>query len=320
MTLERLPDQSQINAVAIFLGVPSPDSLLVEADTLPGQEGDGGQGPKRSIILRGAEIIGGTLDILLPLPPERRGSERILVERAPDGDSYFRRMTFRDIELELEQATLRAPGQRGERFEVSRLSMTGEVWPEPFRVTEVEGDIRREGGRLVADFKRFGLAGSQVSGQADVRWGGAEGIRLAFRGDADPLSLEDIFFLEDRLPAGRARGPFGLDLDDDGFALSFQDTELDSELGQITAQGTLAFGDGIEFGDLALGLTGVDLAVTDPWVSDTLPLRGFLDGDLLLAGTLDELELTGRVNLTEPDSVGSMSAAVDGVDGLVVFV
>ncbi len=29
-------------------------------------------------------------------------------------------------------------------------------------------------------------------------------------------------FIEDRLPAGLARGPFGLDLDDDGFALSFQ--------------------------------------------------------------------------------------------------
>ena len=312
LTLERLPGQDQMNAVSIFLGVPLPDSLTRAGDTLSGESGDEDDGPRRTIILQDAELHQGSMDILLPLAPDRRGSDRILVEPGPDGRPALRRMSFREIELELGQAILRAPGQRGERFEVRKLSFVGEVWPEPFRVTAAEGEIRREGQRLLASLRTLNLGSSRTHGRVDVRWGEERGIRVAVQGEADPLALEDLFFIEDRLPRGNARGPFGLELSDDGVLLDFQDTEITSDQGRIKARGGLFLGEEIGFRDLALEMSDLDLAVTDPWVVDTLSLRGRVEGDLTLAGNLDQLQVEGLVHLTDPDSVGVMTADISG--------
>ena len=312
VTLERLPDQERMNVVSLFLPESSRDSLTSPADTLPEGPGDEVVGPRRTVILRGAVLHEGSLDILLPLVPDRRNSDRVLVEPGADGRPALRRMSFRDIDFELGQAILRSPGQRGERFEVQSLSFTGEVWPDPFRVSGAEGEIRREGGRLLASLRTLDLPNSHTQGSVDVQWAKGAGIRVVVQGDADPLALRDISFIEDRLPRGNARGPFGLVLDDDGVLLDFQDTELTSELGGIRARGGLFLGREIGFRDLALELTGLDLAVTDPWVVDTLPLRGWLDGSLSLSGTMDELEVEGLVDLTHPDSTGVMTANISG--------
>jgi hypothetical protein len=330
VTIEKLPGQDRFNATTIFLGVEggdsadssgaepasSPDFVGVQADSLQVvpdslREGPTG-GRRRSIILRNARIHDGTLHIRLPLSPDGHESEGILTEKAPDGTSDLRRMTFRDLQLELGQATIRAPEQNGERFEVRNLSFTGEVWPTPFQVTEAEGEVRREGARVLAGFRRLGMPQSRATGQADIRWGGEEGLWVSVHGEADPLSLEDIFFIEDRLPEGRARGPFGLELSNDGLVLDFQGTSLASDLGRIRADGRLAFREQLGFEDLGLEMTGLDLSVTDPWVTDTLPVRGLLDGTVVLAGSPDELELDGEVDLTDPDSVGTLSAAFTG--------
>jgi hypothetical protein len=306
LTLERFPGQDQMNAVSIFLGVPLPDSLAEAGDTLSGKSGDEEDGPRRTIILQDAELHQGSMDILLPLAPDRRGSGRILVEPGPDGRPAFRRLSFREIELELGQAVLRAPGQRGERFEVRKLSFVGEVWPDPFRVTAAEGEIRREGERLLASLRTLNLGSSRTHGRVDVRWGEERGIRVAVQGEADPLALEDLFFIEDRLPRGNARGPFGLELSDDGVLLDFQDTEITSDQGRIKARGGLFLAEDIGFRDLALEMSDLDLAVTDPWVVDTLSLRGRVEGDLTHGGYLGSHGLSGGVQrLLTPFDTGS---------------
>jgi len=312
VTLERLPDQERMNVISIFVGEPSLDSLASPADTLPEGFGDEAVGPRRTIILRGAAVHQGSLDILLPLAPGRENLDRILVEPGSDGRPALRRMSFRDIDLELGQATLRSPGQRGERFEVQSLSFTGEVWPDPFRVSGAEGEIRREGARLLASLRTLNLPNSRTEGTVDVRWGEETGVEVSVEGVARPLALEDISSIEDRLPTGEATGPFRFELNDDGVLLGFQDTELNSDQGRIRARGGLFLGREMGFRDLALELSDLDLAVTDPWVLDTLPLRGRVEGDLTLAGTLDELEVEGLVDLTDPDSIGVMTAHISG--------
>ncbi len=122
VTLKRPSDQDQLNVVSIFRGTPSSDSLATLPDTLPDTlsvgSGEPANGPRRTVLLKGAALHQGTLEVLLPLAADQRGSDRILVEPGSDGGPALRRMTFRDMDLELGQAILRAPGQRGERFEV----------------------------------------------------------------------------------------------------------------------------------------------------------------------------------------------------------
>ena len=317
--LEQLTRQEPINAEAIFLRVPPPDSTALSQDSLAAvsdsllEERSGGrEGPRRTILLRNAEIHDGDLNVLLPLPSGERELDRILVEPASEGRPSLRRLSFRNFNLELGQATLRAPGQQGERFEVRNLSFLGEVWPDPIRVTGARGELRREGKRLLASLTTFDLTNSSTQGQVDVRWGDGAGPRVSVDGRADPLALEDLFPIESRLPTGTARGPFGFDLDDDGILLDFRGTELTSELGRINARGGLFLGRDIAFRDLAMELTELDLAVTDPWVVDTLALRGRMTGQLSLAGNLDELEVLGLVDLTDPDSIGVVTADIRG--------
>ncbi len=315
VTLERPTDQDPINAEAIFVGVPPHDSAASSPEVIPDTLSPGSEegSPGRTVLLRDAEIHGGTLDILLPLP--RGASDRILLVPGSDGRPPLRRLTFR--ELELGQATLRAPGQRGERFELRHLSFLGEVWPDPVRVTGAEGDLRREGNRLLASLASLEFPGSRTQGQVDVRWGDDEGVRVSVRGQANPLALEDLFAIEGRLPMGTVRGPFGFELGDDGLLLDFRDTELRSDLGGIRATGGLFLGRDIGFRELAMEVTDLDLSVTDPWVRDTLPLRGRITGSLSMAGDLEELELEGLLDLSDPDSAAALRADFSGRMGLL---
>ncbi len=315
VTLERLPDQDRMNVVRIFTAEPPLDSLAAATDSLATAEGEERPGARRTILLQNARIHQGSLEVLLPLSPGQAASDRILTAPGPGGTPALRRMTFRDIDLELDQAILTSPGQRGERFGVRHLSFVGEVWPDAFRVSDVEGEIRREGSRLLASLRTLELTNSRALGRVDVRWGGGEGPRVTVEGEADPLALEDLFFIDRRLPAGDARGPFGLELNDEGLRLDFRGTELTTEAGRILARGGLLLGGTIGFDGLDLGLTGVDLALTDPWVTNPIPLRGRLTGDLALAGTLEELQVKSRVDLVDPDSVGVMTADVSGQMG-----
>ncbi len=323
ITLERLTREEALNAVAIFAGTdqadPPADSLTSQPDSsgaAPASDtpqGEGGSsGPRRKIVLRDAEIHQGTLKVLLPVSRAQRESGRVRIERGSNGRPDLRSLTFRELDLELGQATLREPGQQGERFELRNLSFLGEIWPDPIRVTGAQGDLRREGAWLQASFQSFQLPGSFFSGQAEIRWDGPAGMRVSVEGQANPLALEDLFAIEDRLPLGDASGPFRFDLNDEGLILDFRDTELASDLGRLTGTGRLSLLNEIRFGELALEMEGVDLAITDPWVVDTLPLRGRLTGDLLLDGDLSELVVESQVDLTNPDSTGSLSANVDG--------
>ncbi len=316
VTLERLPGQEELNVVRIFvaeaLDDSRPPSIGAGEEPPPSGGAESPPRPRRSVALRDLQIHQGVLEVLLPLGAGGEGNARFLLEPAPDGRSSLRRMTFRDLELELSEALLVSPQLRGQRFGVEELSFTGEVWPEPFRVDALRGQVRVVGSRLLASVEAVRLASSTAEGRVEVRWGGDRGVEVEVQGEADPLALEDRHFLEPRLPVGAARGPFALRLGDDGLSLDFQDTALRLAQGRMRARGGFFFGREVEFRDLALELDQVDLAVTDPWLPRPIPLRGRLTGPLRLGGRLDALGVQG--NLTFQDSVtgGSSQLALAG--------
>jgi hypothetical protein len=341
VVLEQLPGQDRMNVVSIFGEAPPVDTVgapprAARRDSggpeerpreepipgMPEQAGEGGdaeseetvsvEARRRSVILRGVRLVDGSLDILTPLSDEARASGVALVEPDPQGRPSLRRMSFNDIDLHMGQVVLAAPRQRGERFELWSLSFVGRIWPEPFRVTAASGTLRREEDRLSASFSELELPGSRATGTLEVEWGRPEGVRVEVEGEANPLNLADIRFLEDRLPLGEARGPFAFLLDERGLFLDLRDTELQSPQGWMRARGGMLLGKEIVLRGLALQLRDVDLAITDPWVPRPLPLRGRLGGDLILDGDMDSLEIDARVSFVDPDSSGVTEARVLG--------
>ncbi len=297
VTLERLPGQEEMNVARIFA-----------------REGQGeSASPRRSVALRGVRIHDGELHIRVPLGEAPAEGDRFLVETAPDGRSLLRRMSFRNLELRLSEALLVSPQLEGQRFGVEELSFLGEVWKEPFQVEGLMGQLRLQGSRLLATLAAVRLPSSSAQGRVEVDWGRAGEIRVSVQGDAAPLSLEDLHFLEARLPPGEARGPFTLEIREEGVILGFSDTELTLGPGRLRARGGLLLGRRIGFRDLALDLDEVDLGVLDPWLRAPLPLRGSVTGSLGLGGGLDALRVQGALTFADSGASRVTEADFSGV-------
>lgn len=324
VTLERLPEQERINVLAIFFpggeetavhesgtepsgpeAGPSGAQKEPAADS-PEEAGSGGgaenpEEPGRVIALRNVRIHGGALEILLPLPSGIEPPPEALVEPTPSGDGWLRRYGFRDIDLDLPEASIRAPDQEGEIFRVEALSFLGEVRPEAFRVEALRGEVRRTSGRVVVSVEEARLPGSQAEGRVEVVWAGEGGVVTSAQGETQGLDLRDLRWIEPRLPAGVARGPFGVELGPRGLRLDFRDTDLMLSPGRIRATGGLSLGQRLGLRDLALQLEEVGLGILDPWLPRPLPLEGDLTGDLSLDGTLEALILDGDLSLQQAD-------------------
>ncbi len=306
VTLEQLPDQERLNVLRIFF----PE----DPDEAP--EGEGGvetaradsTGKGRTIALRDVALHGASLDVFLPLSGELSDRSRVLVAEGPDGGASLRRYSFREMELRLDEAVLQDPDREGQRFQVAALSLTGEVWPEAFRITDARGTVERVGSGLTAELEELALPASRARGSVAVEWGEDRGVRVEVDGEARGLALDDLAFLEPRLPAGEARGPFGLVLDDEGVLLEFRETELTSGSARLRADGGLLLGRYLRLRGMELQMEAMEVAVTDPWLPDPLPLRGRLTGRLSLDGGLEALGVDS--DLAFLDSLSGASARV----------
>lgn len=329
VTLERLPDGERMNVLAIFL--PGESESTAEADTtgsgegapVPAVDSAGEVIPAppdhrareegRTIALRDVRIHDGSLDILLPQPRGTIPSPRSLVEPAPSGDGWLRRYSFREVQVSLPEADLRSPGEEGERLQVEELAFLGEIRDSPFRVEELRGEIRRTPGRLLASIHEVRLPSSGAQGRAEVVWAGNEGITLSLQGETRGLDLRDLRWIEPRLPAGVARGPFGLEMDTETLALDFQGTELDLSPGRVRATGGLALGRELTLQGLRLQMEDVDLRITDPWLREPIPLDGRLGGELALEGSPGALAVDGNVTLRRAGSSQETDIRATGV-------
>ena len=319
VTLERLPGQERFNAERIFTsptspdtatGVESPEEAVREEEV---REEGGGREGGRTIALRDTRIVDGTLEIFLPLGEGEETGEGMVVVPGPEGRGRLRLLSFRELNLELSRATVAAPGQEGERFQVESLSVLARVWPEAFRIRDLRGVVRRRSGELVASLEELRLPSSGVRASVEVLWGDQTPVRVEARGEAGPLALEDLHWLEPRLPRGEARGGFRFSLAGESLELGFRETDLLLDSGGIGARGTLVLGPELAFRGLDLELEDVPLALTDPWLQEPLPLRGRLGGRLELGGDLDSLAVEGDLDFRDPEVAGFTRARVSGI-------
>lgn len=347
ITIRRLPGQASLNVVAIF-SPPAPADSSPPPTRAESAEGEGGEatdsspGPQtspfpadstqapvedsllaagdtvsspgegRTIAFHGLRIHDGRLDVLLPAPPGSLSPERSLFERPPEGDSLLRRLTFRDMELEVSEGVIRAPGQEGERFDVAALSFIGEIRPTPVRVDLMRGRVIRSSGHLRATVDELALPSSRASGTVDVDWENGDGTTVSVDGSTDGLALEDLRWIEPRLPEAVARGPFGLERGSQGFLLRFMGTRLALPGGSLQGRGGLLFGSTVRARDLDLDLDALDLDILDPWLPRPLPLQGRVSGSLRLAGGAAALAVNGDLRLIRGDTAGAGDVQVPG--------
>lgn len=337
--LERLPGQEHLNVVSIFApgredagGGKPPEAPPPEgprAPTTPARgdsvssvpvdslgEPEGGPATRpggRTVSFRRLRITDGTLDILLPAPPQGLSPETSLSEVAPDGTATLRRLSFREIQLNVSEGVVLSPDIDGERIEVESLSFLGEIRPTPFRVEALTGSLRRGTGSLSATVEEVRMPSSRARGTVVVGWGGSGGVGVSVEGESEGLALQDLRWIEPRLPMGVASGPFGLEMGPGGTLLDFRGTRLSLPQGSIEATGGLLLGTPLRLDDLNLSLDDVDLAITDPWLPEPLPLRGLAAGDLFLGGDPSSLAVSSDLRLSGPDSTMTTSAEVSGV-------
>lgn len=330
VTLERLPGRERMNLVEIFAPrredepPPSPEEEAQEeveaaagrgpaSDSLTAPEGAVPEPEGRTVAFRGLEIHGGSLEIFLPLDGPLPPGTRVLIAPDPNGDPLLRRFSFTEIDLALSEATVLTPLEEGETFQLESLAFRGRIWEAPFTVSRLAGTVRRMPGRLSATIQEARLPGSEAEGTLEVAWGRPDGTRVAFQGQARALALQDLRWIEPRLPEGVAQGPFGVVLDREGFHLDFRDTGLELSLGRVRARGGVTLGGRMGLDDLSLELQAVELALLDSWIPEPLPLEGALTGSLRLDGALDSLGVVGELRLLPPDSVGFTDAFFSGV-------
>ncbi|MGW8265869.1 MAG: translocation/assembly module TamB domain-containing protein [Longimicrobiales bacterium] len=267
----------------------------------------------RTVSFRRLRITDGTLEILLPAPPQGLSPETSLSEPSPDGTSTLRRLSFREIQLNVSEGVVLSPELDGERIEVESLSFLGEIRPAPFRVETLRGSLRRETGSLSATVEEVRMPSSDARGTVEVGWGGPEGVRVSVEGESEALALQDLRWIEPRLPAGVVSGPFGLEMRSGGLLLNFRGTRLTLSQGSLQARGGLLLGTPLRLEDLDLALDDIDLAILDPWLSEPLPLRGLAEGDILLNGDPSSLAVSANLDLSGSDSTMTTSAEVSGV-------
>jgi hypothetical protein len=304
---EGSPEESVTAQEGMEAPVPSAgDSTSVSvADSLP-PEG-------RTVTFVGAQIHDGTLEILLPLREPLPAGSRALVALDPEGNPSLRRYAFSGIDLDLSKATVLTPLEEGESFAVANLAFTGQIFDAPFQVSGTRGTVRRTRGLLRATIEALALPASQAEGSLEVEWGRPNGVRVEVHGNTPAMALEDLHWIEKRLPEGVARGPFGFVMDRAGFLLDFRDTRLALPVGGVRGTGGLLLGAELGLRGLDLELDGVELELLDPWLARPLPLKGLATGELNLSGSPAALAIDGDLTLLRPDSTGQTEALFSGI-------
>ncbi|MFC1661485.1 hypothetical protein ACFL3S_08560, partial [Gemmatimonadota bacterium] len=201
ITLEHLDVETPWNVVAIFApgedpqgetpGDEEPRQERTEAEEPapelvagPSEEPDQ-EAPRsggRTVLLRRLRIEDGSLNILYPMSGPPPPSDRVLIVYDAQGRPLLRRLSFRNIQLALDDAELASPDRPGQRFRVQTLSMDGQVWRDAFSIRDLQGTLTREGPGLSLTLDALHLPSSRLEGDVEVAWGGQGGVRTTAQG------------------------------------------------------------------------------------------------------------------------------------------
>lgn len=268
LVLER-EDDGRVNVAALL------DTGPVDMDTTLVQDSTALARPFR---IRGATIHDGVLISRLDPADERR---------------------FEDIDAELGRVDVPTGGGEGtadlQSFSVDMVVKRGRA-----RIEEARGELTLDDGTLTAELPTLRFPGSNGGGRVFVEWG-QDGWRATSEFTFERLDLEDLAWMDARIPEGAAAGELRLTVDPGGILLNSSGIEVDlGPEGRLSASGGLVRRGGWLIRNASLSPAGVPVAALDPWLPSPLGVEGSLTGDLQVHGPPDSLALSGALTLMEP--------------------
>lgn len=288
IVVETLHGDSESNVARIFAPDP-PDE--------PGEQA----ASELTVVLRDVSLHDSEFVLRLPLEGDE-APPRMATEAVPGFEGLHLRYRFSGIDAHLSELDLLRPGGEGERIEVDRMSLVGEVFDEPFELADLRGTIVREGTRLTLDLDRFWLPRTEMSGFVALDWGDVEeGLNLDVQLEAPVVQLADLQWLEPRIPLGEGR----LDLSIQGPVerSQWRLSEVDVQVDESRLRGRLGFdlGEDLRLVDTEMEALPLHLFRLDPWLEEPLPIEGRVAGRVAVSGPFSDLNVDGEVTYDDPD-------------------
>lgn len=281
-------------SLLVAQGAPLPDSVRRPA--------------ARPFRLGHVAIRDGTVAILSPAGP---GGGRARVVGGPNGER-LRRIGFDRLSLDVEDAMI-AP-RNAIQFEARLASFAAEVSliENAFVLREAFGAVTFGGLGIRVVEGAFRLGDSLLRGDLTVgpeRPGEPWSFRSKLATD-DWAALEDLRWIEERIPDGRYRGAATILAGRDGVVLDADAIRLDLEASDVVFDGQARFDDLMTLSEMRLSANPLAVSQLEPWLGRALPLDGWLSGDATFNGTLDDLGARGHVTLV-PTGYGGRPTTAD---------
>lgn len=294
--ISRLPSEASLNIRRVL------------ADAVDTPLGEGEAEPLAPFVVGHFAVRGGLVQILYPASAETTGP----TVPSPDGNGRLRRLAFEEIDLDLEDLTLRlGDANRILDAQLASLSMQNSITSEPFTLDEAFGgfEFGARGIRITDAAFRFPaslLRGELTVGPASdgEPWGFF--ARLETDGLAD---LRDLSWIDDRIPAGSFQGAASISVAG-GTRVDLDQIEIELEASSVMLDGRVMFTDSMRFEDLDVTASPLALERIEPWLGREMPVEGWLSGEARFNGTLTDLQASGRVTLV-PIGYGGQPTSAD---------
>lgn len=268
-----------------------------------GQPRDPGAPAATAFSLGRVGIRDGKVRIIAPAPDPSHP----LVVSGPNGEP-LRVLDFDSLDLDVEEAVLSLDAAEQFSARLASFSSQISILAEPIRVSEAFGRLAysKGAGVDVTELTFRLAAGSLLEG--DIAVGPeSEGAPWTFRASLATdgwADLDDVRWVDPRVPEGRYRGAATLRTGG-GMLIELHPLEVELEASQMVFDGPVRFGEEISMQNLNVSANPITLERLEPWLQRELPIEGWLSGDAVFSGTLDELEAEGRVTLVPTGYSGS---------------
>ncbi|HET9949369.1 MAG TPA: translocation/assembly module TamB [Longimicrobiales bacterium] len=272
---------------------PGEEGVNLQRVLAPGDPADTLRAGGGLLQLGRIAVRDGTIHVLTPATDP----EDPLLVPGPGGEPLHR-LAFEDVDLDLEETTVRPGGAVSLDARLASLSARVFLREQPLVLHEAAGELTFGARGLAIEQAAFRLPGSLLEGQ------------LAFGperpGDPWTLSAEllaedwgdlaDLAWIDPRVPEGRMRGAVRLTAGDD-LEVALDRAQVELAESRLTATGRVRFGERAMLRGLRVSASPLALADLGPWLERELPVAGTLTGETTLSGTLERLEASGELTL-----------------------
>jgi TamB, inner membrane protein subunit of TAM complex len=291
LEISRYPGEESLNVQRVLAPSPAEDSTSVS--------------PPSTIGLGRIGVRRGMVRVLMPA----EAATGPFTEPAPGG--ALSRLTFADVDLDLEETIVRPGGAVSLDARLASLTTSIFLRQKPLVIHEAQGALTFGVTGLEIQDAAFRMPGSLVEGnlrfgpdRSGDPWTLVTALRTDGWGD-----LADLQWIDARIPAGRFRG--GADLRAaDGIDVALRSVEVQLEASTVQATGRAHFGDALVLRDMQITASPLVVSRLEPWLGRDIPMDGFLSGRATFSGEADSLQAVGRVTLV-PAGLGGGSTTAD---------